>query len=215
MSEFLYDNTYSKTREGSKNFSRNAMFHEYDQSYIPVGLIGGNTTVGSMSVEQARRGFRKPTVQSALDDVVNSMVIPINGILETTEDLNPAGNPSVERLTITGFATDDHVFLYGYKIPVLVEDTNDTVTTKIFGFINDELVANNILIGNVTQITTNVLEVEFLDTRNHDPVNYNINGISISGERVVNARGGFGTWTKLGQYEKFTGITVYAWKRTS
>lgn len=215
MSGFLYDNTYSKTREGAKSFSREAMFQEYNQDHVPVGLIGGTNTVGSMTVDQSRKGVKYPTVQAAIDDITNSMVIPVDGILETTEDLNPAGNSSIERLTITGTATDDHIFLYGYKIPVAVNDVNDQVTTKVINFINTNLVANDEIVKSVTSITTNVFEVEFLDNRSHQPTNYNINGISINGEITVNARGGFGTWTKLGQYEKFTGVTVYAWKRTS
>ena len=215
MSDYINNNAYSKSREGAKVFSRLANTLQYEQDNVPAGIIGGTNTVGSTSLEQAKAGVKYPTVQAAIDDIANSMVIPVNGILETTEDLNPAGSPSVERLTFTGTASSDNVLVYGYKIPVTQNDDNDTVTTKVTNWFNTNLVANSILISDINVVSTNVIEIEFLDNRNHEETSDSNNGITITGERVVDARGGFGTWIKLGEYEKFTGVTVYAWKRTS
>ena len=218
MTQFI-----SKTREGAKVPSREADFLQYEMgSKLP--LIGGKRTIGGANVDQLRKGVEYPNVQSAIDDLYSlSEQIPINGVVTMAEDNSPSAVQQVESITFDGTVqnpdpdqTKATVHVYGF--PFVFDNTTnastvcETVYNKFTEFVNDEkyfdLVTRKGLNGEI-------LEVRFIDAGPHPVTNTSENGISMVGTIDVQAKSGYGTWSKLGQADLpvTPAVTVYYFKR--
>lgn len=218
MTQFI-----SKTREGAKVPSREADFLQYEMgSKLP--LIGGKRTIGGANVDQLRKGVEYPNVQSAIDDLYSlSEQIPINGVVTMAEDNSPSAVQQVEIITFDGTVqnpdpdqTKATVHVYGF--PFVFDNTTnastvcETVYNKFTEFVNDEkyfdLVTRKGLNGEI-------LEVRFIDAVPHPVTNTSENGISMVGTIDVQAKSGYGTWSKLGQADLpvTPAVTVYYFKR--
>ncbi|UIW12663.1 MAG: baseplate wedge subunit and tail pin [Enterobacter phage ENC19] len=218
MTQFI-----SKTREGAKVPSREADFLQYEMgSKLP--LIGGKRTIGGANVDQLRKGVEYPNVQSAIDDLYSlSEQIPINGVVTMAEDNSPSAVQQVESITFDGTVqnpdpdqTKATVHVYGF--PFVFDNTTnastvcETVYNKFTEFVNDEkyfdLVTRKGLNGEI-------LEVRFIDAVPHPVTNTYENGISMVGTIDVQAKSGYGTWSKLGQADLpvTPAVTVYYFKR--
>ena len=218
MTQFI-----SKTREGAKVPSREADFLQYEMgSKLP--LIGGKRTIGGANVDQLRKGVEYPNVQSAIDDLYSmSEQIPINGVVTMAEDNSPSAVQQVESITFDGTVqnpdpdqTKATVHVYGF--PFVFDNTTnastvcETVYNKFTEFVNDEkyfdLVTRKGLNGEI-------LEVRFIDAVPHPVTNTSENGISMVGTIDVQAKSGYGTWSKLGQADLpvTPAVTVYYFKR--
>lgn len=218
MTQFI-----SKTREGAKVPSREADFLQYEMgSKLP--LIGGKRTICGANVDQLRKGVEYPNVQSAIDDLYSlSEQIPINGVVTMAEDNSPSAVQQVESITFDGTVknpdpdqTKATVHVYGF--PFVFDNTTnastvcETVYNKFTEFVNDEkyfdLVTRKGLNGEI-------LEVRFIDAVPHPVTNTSENGISMVGTIDVQAKSGYGTWSKLGQADLpvTPAVTVYYFKR--
>lgn len=202
MTQFI-----SKTREGAKVPSREADFLQYEMgSKLP--LIGGKRTIGGANVDQLRKGVEYPNVQSAIDDLYSlSQQIPINGVIMMAEDNPPSAVQQVETITFDGTVqnpdpdqTKATIHVYGF--PFVFDNTTnasnvcETVYNKFTEFVNDEkyfdLVTRKGLNGEI-------LEVRFIDAVPHPVTNSSENGITMTGTIDVQAKSGYGTWSKLGE----------------
>ncbi|UES35572.1 baseplate wedge protein [Citrobacter phage KKP_3664] len=204
MTQFI-----SKTREGAKVPSREADFLQYEMG-DKNPIIGGKRTIGGANVDQLRKGVEYPNVQSAIDDLYTlSQQIPINGVIMMTEDSPPTAVQQVETITFDGTVqnadpdqTKATIHVYGF--PFVFDNTTnastvcETVFNKFTEFVNDEkyfdLVTRKGLNGEI-------LEVRFIDAVPHPVTNATENGITMTGTIDVQARSGYGTWSKLGEVD--------------
>lgn len=204
MTQFI-----SKTREGAKVPSREADFLQYEMG-DKNPIIGGKRTIGGANVDQLRKGVEYPNVQSAIDDLYTlSQQIPINGVIMMTEDSPPTAVQQVETITFDGTVqnadpdqTKATIHVYGF--PFVFDNTTnastvcETVFNKFTEFVNDEkyfdLVTRKGLNGEI-------LEVRFIDAAPHPVTNATENGITMTGTIDVQARSGYGTWSKLGEVD--------------
>lgn len=218
MTQFI-----SKTREGAKVPSREADFLQYKMgSKDPI--IGGKRTIGGANIDQLRKGVDYPNVQSAIDDLYSlSQQIPINGVIMMAEDSPPTAIQQVETITFSGAVlnpdpneTKATIHVYGFPF-VLDNTTNaatvcETVFNKFTEFVNDEKYFDL-----VTRKGTNgeLLEVRFIDSVPHPVTNTTENGITMAGTIDVQARSGYGTWTKLGEVDLAVTppVPIYYFKR--
>ncbi|AGJ71607.1 baseplate wedge subunit tail pin protein [Escherichia phage Lw1] len=218
MTQFI-----SKTREGAKVPSREADFLQYEMG-TKEPLIGGKRTIGGANVDQLRKGIDYPNVQSAIDDLYSlTQQIPINGVIMMTEDSPPTAVQQVETITFDGTVqnpdpdqTKATVHVYGF--PFVFDNTTnastvcETVFNKFTEFVNDEkyfdLVTRKGLNGEI-------LEVRFIDAVPHPVTNATENGISMVGVIDVQARSGYGTWSKLGEIDLAVTppVPIYYFKR--
>lgn len=187
-------------------------------------LIGGKRTIGGANVDQLRKGIDYPNVQSAIDDLYSlTQQIPINGVIMMTEDSPPTAVQQVETITFDGTVqnpdpdqTKATVHVYGF--PFVFDNTTnastvcETVFNKFTEFVNDEkyfdLVTRKGLNGEI-------LEVRFIDAVPHPVTNATENGISMVGVIDVQARSGYGTWSKLGEIDLAVTppVPIYYFKR--
>lgn len=218
MTQFI-----SKTREGAKVPSREADFLQYEMG-TKDPLIGGKRTIGGANIDQLRKGVDYPNVQSAIDDLYSlSQQIPINGVIMMTEDSPPTAVQQVETITFDGTVqnpdpdqTKATIHVYGF--PFVFDNTTnastvcETVFNKFTEFVNDEkyfdLVTRKGLNGEI-------LEVRFIDAVPHPVTNTTENGISMIGVIDVQARSGYGTWSKLGEVDLAVTppVPIYYFKR--
>lgn len=219
MVEFI-----SKTREGAKVPSREADFLQYEIGNKQP-LIGGKRSIGGANVDQLRKGVTYDNVQSAIDDLYTlSEQIPLNGVIMMTEDLPPIAIQQVESVTFSGLVqnpdpTQTKAVIHVYGFPFIFDNgTNastvcETVTTKF-----SEFVTNEQYFDIVTRKGLNgeIMEVRFIDAIPHDATYQIENGITQTGSIDVQARSGYGSWSKLGETD-LAGITpvvhVYYFQR--
>lgn len=218
MTEFI-----SKTREGAKVPSREADFLQYEMG-TKLPLIGGKRTIGGANVDQLRKGVTYPNVQSAIDDLYSlSEQIPVNGVIMMAEDSPPSAVQQVETITFSGIVTNPDpdqtkatITVYGF--PFIFDNTTNASTVceavfnKFTDFVNDgkyfDLVTRKGTEGDI-------LEVRFIDSVPHpvtDSVQY---GITMSGVIDVQAKSGYGTWSKLGTIDLAVTppVTIYYFQR--
>lgn len=213
----------SKTREGAKVASREANFLEYDPGKKDP-VIGGKRSIGGANIDQTRQGVTYPNVQSAIDDLYSlSQQITINGVLMTTEDSPPTAIQQVETLTFSGEVqnvnpelTKAVVHVYGY--PFIFDNTTNasSVCEAVYNAFNT-MVENEEVFDMVTRKGTEgeILEVRFIDSNPHPVTNITENGMTITGNIDVQARAGYGTWSKLGEADLPVDpvVHVYYFKR--
>lgn len=219
----------SKTREGARVVSREADFVQFSPSGSPI--VGGKQQIGSLSATQSARGVMYPTVQSAIDDLASFTFVGINQVVINTDGESPEGVQQVSRMTITGTVTAPDVLpgetaLTEVTIPILgfpfkykVGDTAEQMATEVEKNIQT-LVDTSTVFDFVQQSTEtlNMIDIRFIDCQNHSFEAYTVNGITITVATISEAKGGYGTWTKLGQKaETFEGgtdpVTLHYYKR--
>lgn len=199
----------SKTREGAKVPSREADFLQYEMG-TKDPLIGGKRTIGGANVDQLRKGVDYPNVQSAIDDLYSlSQQIPINGVIMMTEDSPPSAVQQVETITFGGAVlnpdpdqTKATIHVYGF--PFVFDNTTNasSVCEEVYNTFND-FVTQEKYFDLVTRKGLNgeMLEVRFIDAVPHPVTNKTENGISMVGTIDVQAKSGYGTWSKLGEVD--------------
>lgn len=218
MTQFI-----SKTREGAKVPSREADFLQYEMG-TKEPLIGGKRTIGGANVDQLRKGVDYPNLQSAVDDLYSlAQQIPINGVLMMTEDSPPTAVQQVETITFSGEVlnadpdqTKATIHVYGF--PFVFDNTTnastvcETVFNKFTEFVNDEKYFDL-----VTRKGTNgeLLEVRFIDAVPHPVTDEVEHGITMLGTIDVQAKSGYGTWSKLGEVDLAVTpvVPIYYFKR--
>lgn len=213
----------SKTREGAKVSSRDADFLQYEMgNKDPV--IGGKRSIGGLNVDQTRRGFFNPSLQSAVDDLYSLTQLPVNAVFSSTVDAPPIAIQQVESITFSGTVTNPNpdetqatIHVYGY--PFVFDNTTNasTVCETVFNYFNDQLAANNIVFDHVERKGTNgdILECRFIDAVSHPVTNTIENGITQTGSIDVQAQAGYGTWSKLGSVDLAVtpAVTLFYFKR--
>ena len=205
---------FSKTREGGRDYSRRAGFHELSLDNTPAGQIKGTTKIGAVSVDQLQLGVQFPNVQSAIDDIANLYQHPIGAVVASDDqNIDFSGVNMVERLTVSGTVTggpagsDTFVEVYGIPVKVQVGQNDVAVTIEVLKVLNTYK-TNGIAIKDViaTSGVNNAADVTFLDTKPHKNYLYNKNGISIIGQTSTAAIPGYGTWAKIGSAD-IDGVT--------
>ncbi|WCZ66398.1 hypothetical protein [Yersinia phage MHG19] len=219
----------SKTREGARVISREADYLEYRQSGGPV--VAGKQQLGSLTASQSSRGVMHPTVQSAIDDLASFVFTDINGVVMNTDGESPQGVQQVSQITITGTVeapetlpgetplTEVTIPILGFPFKYTVGDTAEQMATEVAKHIQT-LVDTSTVFDFVQQSTEtlNMIDIRFIDYQNHEFEDYTVNGITISVSTISKAKGGYGTWIKLGQkaemFENATDpVTLHYYKR--
>lgn len=214
----------SKTREGARVPSREADFLQFNVG-TKQPLIGGKRSIGGANIDQTSRGVMYDNVQSAIDDLYSlSEQVPINAVITMTEDDPPIAIQQVESLTFDGTVqnpnpeeTQATIHVYGF--PFVFDNTTnastvcETVYNKFTEFVAEDKYFDEV---NRKGLNGEILEVRFIDSVPHPATVVNENGITITGVIDVNARSGYGSWTKLGE-GTLPGVTpevvVYYFKR--
>lgn len=219
----------SKTREGSKVVSREADYLEFRKSGSPV--VSGKQQIGSLTASQSSRGVMYPTVQSAIDDLSTFVFVDINSVLMNTDGESPEGVQQVSRMTISGTVTAPDVLpgetaateviipVFGFPFKYNVGDSAEQVATEMARHIQT-LVDDQKVFDFVQQSTESLdlIDIRFIDLQNHEFTDQTVHGITISVATTSKAKGGYGTWIKLGQKaETFEGatdpVTLHYYKR--
>lgn len=210
----------SKTRSKASAFSNDAAFISYDPgSKDPV--IGNSRPIGGVNVDQSRKGSYINNVQSAIDDLYSISMIRIGDVLVTTNSTPPEAAGQIETLSFTGTVTNKHdpsakkvvIDVLGYPFVVNVGTSNvalcEMVTNKF-----TELMGKNIMFSQVKRKGSgnDQLEIQYIDSIQHEATTIDKYGINIRGEVNSPARYGYGTWSRMGTEEKF-GSTLFYFKR--
>lgn len=211
----------SKTREGSKCYSREAALLEVSQDNFPLGQVGDKVKIGSLGVDQLKKYSQFPNIQSALDDIVNLYQVPIGGVVILKDiTATPSGIKMQEELTFDGSATGGEIECYGLRIKVNAGDNKTTVRTKVFNFLNTNFTNETVAFDEVKEEGDSKLRVTFIDTNPHDNYSYSNNGITITGSTLTPAKPGYGSWSKIGESTMENPTTagedkLYYWMRTA
>jgi len=210
----------SKTRSKATVFSSDAAFISYDPgSKDPV--IGDSRPIGGVNVDQSRKGSYISNVQSAIDDLYSLSMIRIGDVLVTTNSTPPQAAGQIETLSFTGTVTNKHdpeakkvqIDVLGYPFIVNVGISNvalcEQVTAKF-----TELMNKNEVFSKVKRKGSgnDQIEVQYIDSLEHEATVIEKYGISIRGEINSPARYGYGAWSRMGTEEKF-GTTLFYFKR--
>lgn len=190
----------TKARQSSKNWSRDSNHIEFDTSRLPKSTISGTQPIGAGSVEQSEKGNFGSSVQGAIEDIAQLFQHQINDIIIRDSEDNPAGESMIERLNINGSASTVPIFVYGFPVKLTPGDNRATITQKIYDRLQLEQ-AEGRYFKSVSKVSgvDNELDIQFLDTRNHDNFNAIYDQVSISGSTQMEAVPGYGTWTRVGE----------------
>ena len=210
----------SKTRSKATVFSSDAAFISYDPgSKDPV--IGDSRPIGGVNVDQSRKGSYVSNVQSAIDDLYSLSMIRTGDVLVTTNSTPPQAAGQIETLSFTGTVTNKHdpeakkvqIDVLGYPFIVNVGISNvalcEMVTAKFTDLMNKNEVFSKVKrkgSGN------DQIEIQYIDSLEHEATVIEKYGISIRGEINSPARYGYGAWSRMGTEEKF-GTTLFYFKR--
>lgn len=210
----------SKTRLKAGVISRDASYIEYIQG-TKDPLIGGNRTIGGITVDQSRKGVNFPNVQSAIDDLYTISPLRVGDVLVSTLATSPEAAGQIETLTFSGTIKNtidpkaETALLHVYGIPFIFnKGTSHTDVVKAVAEKFTEMMNQSIIFSKVQRkgAANDQLEVQFIDSLPHDATHIEQNGITVSGNIDSVARSGYGTWTQLGKEEKF-GASLYYYKR--
>ncbi|MGL4522758.1 MAG: hypothetical protein ACRCWQ_09435 [Bacilli bacterium] len=197
----------SKTREGSRSFSPQAVTHELDQSNLPDAFVSGKQKIGSVTVDELGVGINYPSVQSAISDITNMFQTRIGQVLvfDDASGIDPNGVSMTEQLTITcdspaGGANGKLVMVYGIPVAVDVGNNESAITTKIIAELQ-KYRDNNIAFKSIKATTgiNNKIDVEFIDTVPHQNFMASTNGVNVIGTTQTSAVPGYGTWSKIAE----------------
>lgn len=192
--------TNSRTRDGSKVFSREAGTIAFNQQNVASPLVGGSERIGGVTVDQLQLGADYPNVQSAIDGVINLYQVPVNGVVAyTDQSQTPAGVQMTEELTITGTASDTVALVYGIPVALVIGDNDATITDKVIAVL-DKYKANGIAFKSVSKVSgsNNKISVTFLDTNPHPNYFYQNVNLIIQGITTTQAVPGYGSWSFIG-----------------
>lgn len=207
----------TKARTGAQVPSRLADYLEYKPSNLLQ--LSGNSSIGSLSVDEAVCGSLFPSVQGAIDDIVTLTDPPIGTVMTNTTGLNPKAVSQVQTITITGTAAasagdEAVVFVFGLPIKVSNGDNDEAITGKVFSLL-EKYHDDGHLFTNVQRTTgaANKIDVSMIDYKNH-PVYKSVNdGVTVTTSVSTPAQSGvIGSWTQLGKETKFTKTLTY-WER--
>lgn len=212
----------TNARETARTINQNAVQLRYDNQKARVAIIGGKAKIGDPDVDALQQNIFEPNVHSALNQIENVM-IPVNGILFTTENYDPAGNGATERITISlpkgSVMNKGSLIIRGAIVDFSVGDVLATVTQKI----HDKLA---LLVEDQTGIdriyrptgTNNIIDITYIDRNHHETVEIldQILGINITGQIVTQPQTGYGTWDKIGTNDSLVpGTNLSIWRRIS
>ena len=210
----------SKTREGAKVPSREAVFLQFDPHTVdPTGVMGVKP-IGGPNVDALINGVNYPNIQNAIDELAATTQLPINAIYTSAENTAPRGIQQSERLTFSGQVTGAPgatavVYVYGVPVVCDVGDNADAVCNKVLAEFT-QMKNSNIAFSTVERqegTVTPILNVKFIDNCAHVNLgDFVSQGITVQREVLSPGQAGYGTWTALGQEEKF-GVTMYYFKR--
>ena len=212
----------ANARETARTINQNAVSLRYDNTKARPALIGGKAKIGDPDIDALQQNIIDSNVHSALNQIENSF-IPVNGIMITAENYDPAGNGMTERLTIqlpsSSVINKGTLLIRGALVEFDVGDVLTTVTQKI----QDKLA---LLVEDQTGIdkvyrptgTTDVLDVTYIDRNYHEPIEINdqVLGINITGSVVTHPQTGYGTWDKVAVNNTLVpGLNLSIWRRIS
>lgn len=192
----------TKARSAAKNWSRDSNRIEFDTTRLAQSTVNGRQPIGAPSVEQSEKGFYGSSVQGALEDLAELYQHHINDIVIRESEDMPTGASMIERLTITGTATDTPIFVYGFPVKLNPGDNQDTITQRIFDRLQIEQ-GNGNYFKTITKVSgsPNELDIQFMDTRSHDNFSATFDLVNINGSTMQPAVPGYGTWTRIGEQE--------------
>lgn len=215
----------SKTSQLSKNVNKDSAFHTFDVDSNNF-LVGNNQPYGTVSISQTAKGVMHPNVQSAIDDVASLFATKINQVIINTDGISPAGVPQVDTYTFTGVVQSEGkpegtpvlINVFGFMVEVKVGDTAEEVAIKALAKLQAVTVDGIVFNEVITTNSTNVIQVKYIDYKNHELKPYSTFGITITPSIISPASVGHGSWLRIGtQILTLNGssdpVTLYYFKR--
>lgn len=185
-----------------------------EADYLQFSVTDGNIDVmnnqpyGSNTISQKFKGVQYPNIQSAIDDVRNFSILPVESVLINTDGISPEGQAQSDAWTFSGTVengtaaegTSVIVNVYGFSIVASVGDTAEEFTAKVKIALEQAVVKNEI-INEVTDSpgSGNILNVKYQDNQVHKLPSYSDHGITISSSIASPAKAGYGTWNLIGR----------------
>lgn len=201
----------SKTREGAKVVSREAVYLQFDQSNMNQTMVGSVRAFGGPSVDAYTAGMTLPNVQDAIGELATAAVTPVGGIVIMSENISPQGQPQQDEITISGTASvqgEPSAIIHIFGLPFIITEgmSADALCTKLVEKL-EELKTQNVVFKTVQRRAGSadiIVDVSYLDTSDH---NENITpdstfGFTISRQITSPAKPGYGSWSYMGYETK-------------
>ncbi|ANA49498.1 baseplate wedge subunit [Salmonella phage vB_SnwM_CGG4-1] len=160
---------------------------------------------GSLTISEYSKGIEFPNVQSAINDVRNFTIRPINSIEINTDGVSPEGVSQTDTWTFTGTVVkpdggtgDAIISVFGFPVTATVGDTAEEFTAKA-KLVLEDAVLKNFIINTVSQGSTGAeLTVSYIDNQTHVLQPETHFGITVSSTIISPAKPGYGAWTRIG-----------------
>lgn len=163
---------------------------------------------GSVTITQLAKGVEYANVQSAIEDVRNFTIRPINSIEINTDGISPEGISQVDQWEFTGDVTDvtlqagDPVIInvYGFPVHATVGDTAEDFANKVALTLNTDAVMKNFVLNKieVSSLGGNILNVTYIDNQVHNLEGFSTKGITVVPTTLSPAKAGYGAWNRIG-----------------
>lgn len=167
--------------------------------------VMGKQPYGSLTITQLVNGIEYPNVQSAINDVRNFSIRPVNAIEINTDGISPEGISQTDMWSLSGTVTradgltDDCIIsLFGFDVGVSVGDTAEEVTAKA-KLVLQNAVTNNFVLNVVNDGPSgHELEVTYIDNQQHSLKSKTQFGITMTSTNLTPGKEGYGAWTRIG-----------------
>lgn len=178
--------------------------------------LSGKQPIGGMTVQQTVAHADYPTVQGAIDDLISLSNPPINTVITNTDGLDPTAVSQSQTVTVRVYpgqiTTDAIVECFGVRIKVQNADLQEA--TRLTTVIVRELQSlsdKEQCFKNITHSEgTETFNVTMIDYKDHPTYSYENPGVEITTAVLSPAKPGYmGTWTKIGEENKFDGKLYY------
>lgn len=185
-----------------------------DAGYLQFATTEGNIDVmnnqpyGTNTITQKFKGVQYSNVQSAIDDIRNFSILPLETVLINADGISPEGQAQSDEWTFTGTVENGDaasgtpiiISVYGFPVTGAVGDTAEEFTAKVKTVLEDASVRNEI-INEVTDSATggNILNIKYQDNQVHNLPTYSDHGITVTPVVTSPAKAGYGTWNLIGR----------------
>lgn len=163
---------------------------------------------GSVTITQLAKGVEYANVQSAIEDVRNFTIRPINSIEINTDGISPEGIAQVDQWEFSGVVTDgtlqagDPVIInvYGFPVHATVGDTAIDFANKVSLALTADAVMKSFVLDKVeiSSISADILNVTYIDNQVHNLDGFSTKGITVVPTTLSPAKPGYGAWTRIG-----------------
>lgn len=184
--------------------SRQTQYSEFITTENNIDVMNSQP-FGSLTVSELSNGIEYPNAQSAINDIRNFTIRPINSIEINTDGISPEGERQSDFWKFAGTVirpdglTDDVIIsVYGFPVTVSLNDTGEIVATKVKSVLATAMVNNKVIYDVKDGPTTDQLEISYIDNQAHVLPTKSEFGIVISQEIISPSKPGYGSWIRIG-----------------